>query len=147
MPPPSSSACSTGRPIRSRRSGSPLRERTHSVWHAYLPDVKPGQAYGYRVHGPYAPEEGHRFNPAKLLIDPYARALVGEMRWHDAVYGYTVGHALGDLSCDPRNSAPHVPRSIVVDPAFDWQGDAPPRVPWSHTVIYEAHIRESDTAA
>jgi isoamylase len=119
----------------------PMRERADQVRHAYLPDVRPGQLYGYRVHGPYEPENGHRFNAAKLLIDPYARALSGRLRWDDSVFGYIVGDETADLSCDPRDSAAWVPKSIVVDSAFSWGEDRPPRVPWNQTVIYECHVK------
>src|ERR1700761_905030 len=95
-----------------------LPERTEDVWHGYLNDVSPGQLYGYRVHGPYAPERGHRFNPHKLLLDPYARALVGQVRWSDAQFGYTIGHRKEDLSFDRRDDAAMVPKSQVVDTAF-----------------------------
>ncbi|HUF75665.1 MAG TPA: glycogen debranching protein GlgX, partial [Longimicrobiales bacterium] len=117
-----------------------LRERTDQVWHAYLPEARPGLAYGYRVHGPYEPAAGHRFNPAKLLIDPYARAIAGAVRWHDGLYGYPVEDPDGDVP-DERDSAPYVPKSVVIDPAFDWEGDRPPRTPWHRTVIYEAHVK------
>ncbi len=118
-----------------------LRERTDLVWHAYLPDVRPGQLYGYRVSGPYSPQEGHRFNPAKLLVDPYARALSGDIRWDDSLYGYSIGHPDGDLSIDGRDSAGSMPKCVVTDPAFSWGEDRPPRTPWSRTVIYESHVR------
>jgi isoamylase len=119
----------------------PLTNRTDQIWHAYLPDVRPGQAYGYRVHGPYEPHEGHRFNPSKLLIDPYAKALDGSVRWHDSVYGYTIGHEAEDVSFDDRDSAARVPRSVVIDPAFSWGDDRKPDTPWNRTVIYECHVR------
>ena len=118
-----------------------LPEFTHEVWHGYLPDVRPGQLYGYRVHGPYAPEAGHRFNPNKLLLDPYALALHGEIRWHDSVFGYRVGHPREDLSFDRRNSAFVMPKCIVVDPAVTWGDDVRPRRAWSETIIYEAHVK------
>jgi len=118
-----------------------LPEHTHEVWHGYLPDVRPGQLYGYRVHGPYAPEAGHRFNPNKLLVDPYARALAGEVRWHDACFGYRLGSPRADLSMDRRNSARLVPKCVVIDPAHTWGEDIRPRRPWSETVIYEAHVK------
>ncbi|NKF23108.1 glycogen debranching protein GlgX [Solimonas marina] len=111
------------------------------VWRGYLPNVGPGQLYGYRAYGPYDPKHGLRFNPHKLLIDPYARRLAGEIRWHDALYGYRVGSPRGDLSFDRRDSAAYVPKGIVVHDRFDWAGDRPPRVPWSETVIYEAHLK------
>ena len=119
----------------------PLRERTDLVWHAYLPDIRPGQLYGYRVHGPYAPEEGHRFNPAKLLIDPYAKAISGPVRWDDSLYGYVAADPARDLSFDTRNDARLVPKCVVIDSAFTWGNDRPPRVPWNRTVIYECHVR------
>jgi isoamylase len=118
-----------------------LTERTDLVWHGYLPDARPGQLYGYRVHGPYEPERGHRFNPAKLLIDPYARALAGALRWSDKIFGYRVNHRAGDLSRDERDSAPFVPKSVVIDGAFDWGDDRPARRPWHRTVIYEVHVK------
>jgi isoamylase len=118
-----------------------LPEYTHEVFHGYLPNVRPGQLYGYRVHGPYAPEAGHRFNPNKLLIDPYALELRGEMRWHDAAFGYRMGSARGDLSFDRRDSASIMPKCVVVDPAVTWGNDIRPNVPWQDTVIYEAHVK------
>jgi len=118
-----------------------LRERTNMVWHAYLPDVRPGQLYGYRVHGPWDPEAGQRFNAAKLLVDPYARAITDSMRWADSAYGYTMGDPAADLARDHWNSAPFVPRSVVVDTTFPWEDDRPPRTPWSRTVIYECHVK------
>jgi len=118
-----------------------LRERTDEVWHCYLPEARPGQLYGYRVHGPYKPELGYRFNPHKLLVEPYARHLTGTLRWSDAHFGYRVGHRLEDLSFDRRDSAPGMPKCRVIDPAFTWGEDRPPRVPWQDTVIYELHVR------
>ncbi len=105
-----------------------LRERTDLVWHGYVPELRPGQLYGYRVHGPYEPERGFRFNPAKLLIDPYARALAGELRWSDEVFGYRVGDPAADLSRDDRDSAAFVPKSVVIDTAGAGVLDAPQRV-------------------
>ena len=119
----------------------PIREQTNHVWHAYLPEIRPGQRYGYRVHGPYAPAEGHRFNPAKLLLDPYAKSIDGTIRWSDALFGYRLGDPAGDLAPDERDSAAGVPKSVVVDPAFSWGGDRPPRIPWKNTVIYEVHVK------
>ena len=116
-----------------------LRERTNGVWHGYLPDARPGQRYGYRVYGPYDPHQGQRFNPSKLLIDPYARALTSTVRWDDTVFGYRIGHE--DLEADDRDSAGAVPRCIVVDPAFTWGDDRKPQTPWNRTVIYECHVR------
>ena len=116
-----------------------LPEFTHEVWHGYLPDVRPGQLYGYRVHGPYDPQNGHRFNPHKLLIDPYAKALHGDIRWHDASFGYRVGSPRGDLLPDRRDSAFVVPKCVVVDPTVSV--DRPLRRKWSETIIYEAHVK------
>ena len=118
-----------------------LPEYTDQVWHGYLPDLRPGQLYGYRVHGPYEPEHGHRFNPNKLLLDPYARALQGSMRWSDAHFGYRIGHRAGDLSFDRRNDAPGMPKCVVVDTAFTWAVDRAPRTPWQATILYELHVR------
>ena len=118
-----------------------LPEYTHEIWHGYLPEVRPGQLYGYRVHGPYEPHHGHRFNPHKLLLDPYARALHGEIRWHDAVFGYRVGSSRGDLSFDRRDSAFVMPKCVVIDPAVTWGADLPPQVPWPDTIVYEAHVK------
>ncbi len=114
---------------------------TDRVWHGYLPGAGPGLQYGYRVHGPYAPDEGHRFNPNKLLIDPYARALSNDVRWHPAMCGYIYDDPRGDITFDETDSAPHTPRSIVVDPAFDWEGDQGPRIAWNETIIYECHVK------
>ena len=118
-----------------------LRERTDDIWHCYLPEAQPGLVYGYRVHGPYRPEEGHRFNGHKLLVDPYAKELVGALHWSNVVYGYTLGHKREDLSHDRRDSASSMPKCRVVDEAFTWGGDRPPRVPWHETIVYEAHVR------
>jgi isoamylase len=118
-----------------------LRERTDEIWHCYLPEARPGLLYGYRVHGPYRPEQGQRFNPNKLLIEPYAKRLEGALLWSDAHFGYRVGHPKADLSFDKRDSAAGTPKCRVVDPAFTWGDDRPPRVPWHDTVIYEAHVR------
>jgi isoamylase len=118
-----------------------LQEVTDRVWHAYLPDVRPGDLYGYKIDGPYEPSSGHRFNSRKLLIDPYAKAVSGPIDWDDDLFGYTVGHPDEDLSLDPRDSSAKMPKSVVVDPAFTWGDDRPPRTPWNRTVIYEAHVR------
>jgi glycogen operon protein len=119
-----------------------LPEYTDEIWHGYLPEVTPGTPYGYRVHGPYAPAEGHRFNANKLLLDPYARAHMGELVWNDACFGYTIGAEDEDLSFDERDSAPFMPKCVVVDPDFDWKGE-PGRSPvaWDRTVFYETHVR------
>ena len=118
-----------------------LRDRTDEIWHAYLPEARPGLLYGYRVHGPYEPERGHRFNPHKLLIEPYAKHIQGSLQWSDAHFGYRVGHAKADLSFDKRDNAAGMPKSRVIDPAFTWGDDRAPRVPWHDTVIYELHVR------
>ncbi len=118
-----------------------LREQTAHVWHGYVPGVRPGQVYGYRVDGPYAPEEGHRFNPAKLLVDPYARAIHGAVDWSAPVFGYRLGDPALDLSRDDRDDTEGVPKAVVADPFFDWEIDRPPRVPWHNSVIYEVHVK------
>ena len=118
-----------------------MTEQTDQVWHVYLPEARPGQLYGYRVHGPHSPAEGHRFNPAKLLLDPYAKSIAGPIRWSDALFGYTIGHPDADLSIDERDSAEGLPKCVVVDPAFSWGQDAPLRIPWHKTLIYEMHVR------
>ena len=118
-----------------------LPECTDEVWHGYLPEARPGQLYGYRAYGPYEPRRGHRFNPHKLLLDPYARQLSGEIRWSDALFGYRIGAGRGDLSFDRRDSAPAMPKAVVADDSFNWGDDRPPNVPWDRTVIYEAHLR------
>ena len=119
----------------------PLPEHTDMVWHGFLPDARPNQLYGYRVHGPYDPAAGHRFNPNKVVMDPYAKAVARTVRWADEMFGYAVGHADGDLSCDARDNAWCAPLAAVVDPAFTWGDDRPPRTPWHNTVIYEMHVR------
>ena len=117
-----------------------LKEQTDQVWHCYLPEARPGLLYGYRVHGPYNPAAGHRFNPAKLLLDPYARDIVGSLQWSDAHFGYRVGGPLADLTLDRRDSAAGMPRCRVVDSAFTWGDDKPPRTPWHETIIFELHV-------
>jgi isoamylase len=119
----------------------PLPECTDEVWHGYLPDARPGLIYGFRAHGPYQPEEGHRFNPNKLLLDPYAKEISGAVRWTDALYGFRVGSNRGDMSFDRRDSAPAMPKAVVTTDAFDWTGDIRPNTPWAETVIYEAHVK------
>jgi len=119
----------------------PLTEWTDEVWHGYLPDAGPGLVYGYRAYGPYEPEQGHRFNPNKLLLDPYARKLVGQIKWNDALHGYKVKDRREDLSFDKRDSAAAMPKAMVVDDHFDWSGDRRPNTPWSETVVYEAHVK------
>ena len=118
-----------------------LRERSDDVWHGYLPQARPGMAYGWRVHGRYKPEEGHRFNPHKLLLDPYTKDIVGELRWSDALYGYALGSKRQDLSFDRRDSAAFMPKSRVLESAFTWGDDRRPDVPWQDMVIYELHVR------
>jgi isoamylase len=119
----------------------PLPEQTDMVWHAFLPDARPNQLYGYRVHGPYEPQSGHRFNPHKVVMDPYAKSVARTVRWADEMFGYTVGHPDEDLSLDARDNAAFAPLAAVVDPAFTWGDDRPPRTPWHNTVIYEMHVR------
>ena len=118
-----------------------LREHTDQVWHCYLPEARPGMLYGFRVRGPHRPDQGQRFNPHKLLLDPYARSIVGPLRWSDALFGYVIGHKREDLSFDRRDSAPGMPKCKVIDPAFTWGEDRRPNVPWNEMVIYEAHVR------
>ena len=119
----------------------PLPECTDEVWHGYLPHATLGTVYGYRAFGPYDPGRGHRFNPHKLLIDPYARKLTASPRWSDALFGYRTNSPRADLVPDRRDSAPLVPKAIVVDESFHWGDDRPPNVPWERTVVYEAHLR------
>ncbi len=119
----------------------PLPEQTDMVWHGYLPEIRPGQLYAYRVYGPYAPRQGHRFNPHKLLLDPYGKQIQGAMNWTDSHFGYRIGHKLEDLSFDRRDNAVGMPKNRVVDSAFTWGADAPPRIPWHETLIYELHVK------
>ena len=119
----------------------PLPECTDEIWHGYLPDAGPGLVYGFRAHGPYDPRRGHRFNPNKLLLDPYARQLRGALRWSDALFGYRVQHARADLSMDRRDSAPAMPKCVVVDDTFNWGSVQRPETTWRDTLIYEAHVR------
>ena len=118
-----------------------VTERTHNSWHVYIPGLRPGQQYGYRVHGPWEPEKGARFNPGKLLIDPYAKALNGTGEWNNALFGYETGHQKKDLSLSKADSAPYVPKCIVIDDLFDWEGDTQLKIPLNQTVIYELHVR------
>jgi glycogen operon protein len=118
-----------------------FKERTDFIWHCYLPEARPGLLYGYRLYGSYKPEEGHRFNPHKLLLDPYAKNIVGGLRWSDALFGYSVGSRREDLSFDRRDSAAGMPKSKVIDPAFTWGDDQGPDIPWHEMVIYELHVR------
>jgi isoamylase len=119
----------------------PVEERTDQIWHVYLPEARPGQLYGYRVHGPYDPPAGHRFNPHKLLMDPYAKALSGRIEWSDAMFGYRLGDPDADLSMDDRDNVGNVSKGIVIDQAFTWGGDRLLQTPWDQTVIYEAHVK------
>jgi len=107
-----------------------LPEYTDEVWHGYLPDAGPGTVYAYRVHGPYRPEQGHRFNPHKLVLDPYAKAHIGQLKWGPELFGYTLGAKGDDLTFDQRDSAALMPKCVVVDPAFTWARDRRPEVPW-----------------
>lgn len=120
-----------------------LPEFTDEIWHGYVKDLRPGTVYGFRVHGPYEPEKGHRFNANKLLLDPYARLHVGSLQWNDACYGYTVGAVSSDLSFDERDSAPFVPKCAVVNPEFRWRPSTTRRhaTPWNQSVIYELHVK------
>ena len=131
-------------PAGRRRAGRPhetrvaLTEVDAFVWHGYLPDVAPGQRYGYRVHGPYDPARGHRCNPAKLLLDPYGKAINGEVRWNEALFSYRFSDPSALNTVD---SAPYMPTNVVINPFFDWGDDRAPRTPYHETVIYEAHVR------
>jgi glycogen operon protein len=118
-----------------------LPEHTNQIWHGYLPDVGPGAKYGYRVHGPYEPEQGHRFNPNKLLLDPYAFGHVGKLEWNPAIFGYVM-ESMDDLTFDERDSAPFMPKCVVVDQNFDFGGSRSKRsIPWDRTILYEAHVK------
>jgi glycogen operon protein len=119
----------------------PLPEQTDMVFHGFLPDGRPNQLYGYRVYGPYEPDAGHRFNPNKIVMDPYGKSVARPIKWTDEMFGYEVGHENADLSFDARDNAPFAPLSAIVDPAFTWGADQPPRTPWRNTVIYEMHVR------
>ena len=118
-----------------------LPERTGPIWHGYFPNLRPGQLYGYRVYGPYKPNEGHRFNPNKVLLDPYARAVGRPLWWHDSLYGYVPGHAGQDLSYSELDSAPYAPLGAVVEEAFEWGNDRRLDIPWEDTIIYETHVK------
>jgi glycogen operon protein len=118
-----------------------LTEHTDQVWHSYLPDVQPGQLYGYRVHGPYEPAKGHRFNPNKVVLDPYAKAIGRDLQWDDSLFGYQVGDKDADLSFDDRDDAAVCPLASALDTAFTWGDDRPPRTPWHKTFIYELHVK------
>lgn len=118
-----------------------LPERSYQIWHIYLPDIKPGQLYGYRVHGPYEPENGFRFNANKLLLDPYAKAIGGTFTWSDALFGYQIGNEAQDLSFSEVDSAPFTPKSVVIDGQFDWQDTQKPKIAYHESIIYEAHVK------
>ncbi|MET0748081.1 MAG: glycogen debranching protein GlgX [Rhizobium sp.] len=118
-----------------------LPKREGDIWSGYIAGIGPGTVYGYRAHGPYDPANGHRFNPNKLLLDPYAKQIIGDLEWDDALYGYTIGAEDGDLSFDERDSGPFMVKGVVQDSDFDWDGDKAIRRPWTETVIYEAHVR------
>ncbi|PST82814.1 glycogen debranching enzyme GlgX [Pedobacter yulinensis] len=119
----------------------PLHKFTHGVWHGYFPDLRPGQLYGFRAEGPYQPEAGERYNVNKLLLDPYARSISGELKWDDALFGYELGHESGDLTFSDKDSAPFMPKCVVIDQQFDWQNDRMPRLARERSVIYEAHVK------
>ncbi len=118
-----------------------VKETTAFVWHCYLPGLNPGQLYGYRVHGPWDPQNGHRFNPHKLLIDPYAQAITGQVDWEQPIFPYEFGEPNGDLVMDEHDSGPGMPKSVVVNPYFDWEQDRLPRTPLAESIIYECHVK------
>jgi isoamylase len=118
-----------------------LPERTAAIWHGYVPNLRPGQVYAYRLHGPYEPERGHRFNPNKVVLDPYAKAIGRPLKWHDSLFGYKIGDSREDLSFSEEDSAPYAPLGMVVEERFAWGSDQAPRVGWQDTVIYETHVR------
>jgi len=118
-----------------------IRESTGHVWHCYVPGIRPGQYYGFRIHGPYDPEQGLRFNPAKLLIDPYAKALAGSVDWNAPVFGYELGKPEEDLQPDQRDDAAAVPKGVVTVSSFDWENDRPPLTALHDSVLYEVHVK------
>ena len=118
-----------------------IEEVTHHIWHVYVPGLMPGQLYGYRIHGTYEPQNGHRFNPNKLLLDPYAKAITGDIEWEDSVFGYNIGSQQEDLSFNEADSAGFMPKAVEINPEFDWQHDQRPDTPYHNTVIYEAHVK------
>jgi len=118
-----------------------LLEREHDIFHTYLEGINPGQKYGYRVNGPYEPENGARFNPNKLLIDPYAKAISGKLIWNEAVFGYSLNAEEEDLTFSEADSAPFMPKSVVIDTAFNWEKDKFLDIPYHETVIYELHVK------
>ena len=119
----------------------PLTMVTGYIWHGYLPDIGPGQCYAYRVHGPYDPSTGQRFNPNKLLLDPYAKAVTGELNWDAPVQGFRLFDPALDQSFDTVDDAWGKPRGVVIDTRFDWGNDRPPRIPWSESILYETHVK------
>ncbi len=119
----------------------PMTEHTDQVWHIFLPDVRPGQMYGFRVYGPYDPERGQRFNSSKLLLDPYAKAIAGQINWADEMFGYVVGSEAEDMVRDFRDDAWGMPKAVVIDNSFDWQGEQRPRTPLNESIIYEVHVK------
>ncbi len=118
-----------------------LKERSDFVWHCYLPELRPGNLYGFRVYGPYRPQDGHRFNPHKLLIEHYAKDIVGTLNWNDAHFGYSIGSKQEDLSFNRRDNASFMPKCRVIDQAFIWGNDQSPNIPWQDMVIYEMHVK------
>jgi isoamylase len=118
-----------------------IKERTDNVWHIYLPNIGPGQLYGYRIYGPYDPENGHRFNSHKFLLDPYAKAIAGDLQWHESLFGYQIGHEKMDLSFDSTDSAAYTLKGVVVDDNFDWEGDQLLDIPFQKSIIYETHVK------
>jgi glycogen operon protein len=118
-----------------------MPERTGHIWHVYLPEVGPGQLYGFRIYGAYDPAAGHRFNPNKLLLDPNTKAIAGSIDWHDSLFGYEIGAENEDMEMSKTDSAPYMPKSVVIDAAYDWEGDTRPKIPYHKTIIYEAHVK------
>src|SRR5918997_6334695 len=133
--------CLFDAPESGERHCIPLPETTAHIWHGYLPGVRPGQLYGYRVFGPYEPEAGLRFNPAKVLLDPYARAVANKPDWSAPLFGYPLNNPDKDLRRDDGDSARGAPKGVVVDRFFDWEADRHPRIPWHRSVIYEVHVK------
>jgi isoamylase len=129
--------------MKARRESHRIRmmEQTNKIWHIYVPQARPGWLYGYRIHGPYEPQAGNRFNPAKVLADPYAKLIARRVTWDESMYAYPHGHPEQDLAIDERDNAAYAPLSSVVDPSFTWGNDRPPKIPWHETVIYEAHVK------
>ncbi|HET6569303.1 MAG TPA: glycogen debranching enzyme GlgX, partial [Rhodothermales bacterium] len=118
-----------------------LTERTGPIWHGYVPGLRPGQLYGFRVSGPYEPDKGHRFNPNKVLLDPYAKTIGRPLKWDNSLFGYKIGDPKEDLSFSEQDSAPFAPLGAVVEERFEWGDDRSPGIPWEDTVIYETHVK------